>query len=222
MGLPRKFADRVSVSIINNRSLEPLMCSDQYCAFWWKSFHVLLRKRKQKRLTDVKFRTLIGCFQVTVWQRKGWRDLNFSAHVLSLQALSSLLYMQLCNTALLPSAKAIAEGMLHGAKKAHSHSDTNHKTTKLWYNNSNHKKKIHWYMNTYLKDATEITAVRIKHEQQQQAPPPPTTTTNTTTTTNNNNNKHHQQQHQQQTPPTNPNTNNNEQKTSNRRRPLTN
>ena len=177
-----------------------------------------IAKKKAKRLTDVKFRTLIGCFQVTIRQTKGWRDLHFSAHVLALQLLPPFLYatmylnfypcsyfpfsicnyviylnfypcsyfpfsicnyviylnfypcsyfpFSICNYVIYlnfypcsyfpfsmcnyvtyiyyqVSVKAVAEGMLHGAKEAHSHSDTSHQTTESRYNNSDHNKKIH-------------------------------------------------------------------------------
>ena len=33
-----------------------------------KSFHVLMQKKKTRRLHDLKFRTFIGCLLVTLWQ----------------------------------------------------------------------------------------------------------------------------------------------------------
>ena len=45
----------------------------QCYAFWWKSFHMPAQKRKQKaKNKNFKFRILIGHFQATSWQWKGW------------------------------------------------------------------------------------------------------------------------------------------------------
>ena len=43
----------------------------QCCTFWWRSFHMPVSRRRQKRLTGFKLCISIGCFQVTSWQWRG-------------------------------------------------------------------------------------------------------------------------------------------------------
>ena len=44
----------------------------QCCAFWWKSFHMPVQKKKTETLNGFKFYTFVGCFQVTSWQSRGY------------------------------------------------------------------------------------------------------------------------------------------------------